>query len=87
MDNPFTRDSLQEVDFIIDELRLPPSSRILDIGCGTGRHAVELARRGYKVTGVDISSGMLAKVEKAAIQSIHVTKLHLVTYLFETDFS
>lgn len=66
MDNPFTRNTLQEVDFIIEELRLPPGSRILDIGCGTGRHAIELARRGYQITGVDISSGMLAEAEKAA---------------------
>ena len=38
---------------------LPPGSHILDMGCGTGRHAVELARRGYRVTGVDIAAGML----------------------------
>lgn len=34
---------------------------ILDVGCGTGRHAVLLARAGAKVTGVDFSSGMLDK--------------------------
>lgn len=66
MDNPFTKNALQEVDFIIEELGLTPGSRILDMGCGTGRHAVELARHGYKVTGVDISSRMLAEAEKAA---------------------
>jgi cyclopropane fatty-acyl-phospholipid synthase-like methyltransferase len=36
------------------------------MGCGTGRHSVELARRGYRMTGVDQSSGMLAEAEKAA---------------------
>ncbi|KPL17502.1 MAG: cyclopropane-fatty-acyl-phospholipid synthase [candidate division Zixibacteria bacterium SM23_81] len=66
MQNPFTQNTLGEVDFILEELKLPKNSRILDMGCGTGRHAVELARRGYRVTGVDISSGMLAKAEKAA---------------------
>ncbi|MBN1147824.1 MAG: methyltransferase domain-containing protein [Anaerolineales bacterium] len=54
------------MDFLVEELRLPEGSSILDIGCGVGRHSVELARRGYKVTGVDISGGMLAEAQKAA---------------------
>ena len=66
MENSFTKNTLEEVDFVLEELSLPPGSRILDMGCGTGRHTVELARRGYRVTGVDISSGMLAEAEKAA---------------------
>ncbi len=77
MDNIFTKNTLKEVDFIIEELQLPPDSSILDIGCGTGRHAIELARRGYKVTGVDISSGMLAEAEKVTRkESIEVTWIH-----------
>jgi SAM-dependent methyltransferase len=67
----FTRNTEAEFDFIIDELKLAKGSSILDIGCGTGRHSVELARRGYRVTGIDISSGMLAqarsKAEKAGL--------------------
>jgi SAM-dependent methyltransferase len=41
----------------------PPEAdtRILDAGCGTGRHAIALARRGYRVTGVDVDAHMLAK--------------------------
>ena len=66
MSNPFTSDTVKEVDFLAEELNLPPKSRILDIGCGTGRHSVELARRGYQVTGVDISSGMLTEAKRAA---------------------
>ena len=38
----------------------PVVSRILDLGCGTGTHAIELARRGYHVHGVDLSPSMLA---------------------------
>jgi ubiquinone/menaquinone biosynthesis C-methylase UbiE len=66
MKNEFTKNTLAEVDFIIEELSLAKGCLILDIGCGTGRHAVELARRGYRITGVDISSGMLAEAKKAA---------------------
>ncbi len=62
----FTRNTTSEVDFILAEFALPPESRILDMGCGTGRHAVELARRGYHVVGVDIAAGMLAEARKAA---------------------
>lgn len=61
MDNTFTKNTVKEVDFLIKELNLPTGSRILDMGCGTGRHSIELAKRGYKVTGVDLSSGMLSQ--------------------------
>ena len=40
--------------------------KIADIGCGTGRHSIQLAKHGYMMTGVDISSGMLAEAEAAA---------------------
>jgi SAM-dependent methyltransferase len=39
-------------------------SRVLDLGCGTGRHAIELARRGLDVTGVDFSDAMLARARE-----------------------
>jgi SAM-dependent methyltransferase len=76
MDNSFTKNTIAEVDFLLEELRLPPSSRILDIGCGTGRHGVEFAKRGYHVTGVDISSQMLAEAKRAAREA--GVKLELV---------
>jgi SAM-dependent methyltransferase len=62
----FTRNTEAEVDFILTAFALPVGSAILDMGCGTGRHAVALARRGYRVTGVDIATGMLAQARAAA---------------------
>lgn len=46
-------DAPAEVEKIISLLRIPPGSAVLDLGCGIGRHALELARRGFRVTGVD----------------------------------
>jgi ubiquinone/menaquinone biosynthesis C-methylase UbiE len=66
MDNIFTKNTQAEIEFLVEELQLPEGSSILDIGCGTGRHAVGLAMRGYRVTGIDMSSGMLDEARKAA---------------------
>ena len=62
----FTRNTQAEMTFLLEELDLPAGSRILDMGCGTGRHAVRLAQAGYCVTGVDISEGMLSQARRAA---------------------
>ena len=48
---------------------VPPGSRVLDAGCGTGRVAIELARRGYDVAGVDSDASML-DVARAAAPSL-----------------
>lgn len=66
MDNVFTKNAEAEVDFVVRELKLKPGDSIIDVGCGTGRHSVELARRGFRMTGVDLSSGMLAQAAQAA---------------------
>ncbi len=58
-ENGFTQYTAQEVEFILKLYPLPKGSSILDVGCGTGRHAIEFARRGYHVTGLDISPSML----------------------------
>lgn len=64
--NPFTKNTLVEVQFVVSQMKLEPGMRILDMGCGTGRHAIELAKRGMHVTGVDLSTGMLDEARRKA---------------------
>ena len=51
----FTKGTEQEVGFLVDTLGLTPGMRVLDVGCGPGRHARALAERGMDVLGIDIS--------------------------------
>lgn len=51
----FTKGTEQEVDFLVEALDLRPGMRVLDVGCGPGRHAHALAQRGITVHGADIS--------------------------------
>lgn len=69
----FTQGTVGEVDFVERELGADRDKRILDIGCGTGRHAIELAKRGYRVTGFDLSEAQLRRArEKAAAAGVAV---------------
>jgi ubiquinone/menaquinone biosynthesis C-methylase UbiE len=69
----FTKNTVAEVDFLLEELSVKQGAAILDVGCGTGRHSVELAKRGYAVTGIDVSAKMLAKAaEKVKAAGAHV---------------
>jgi SAM-dependent methyltransferase len=57
---------VREVDFIEDSLGIERGGAMLDLACGTGRHAVELARRGYELVGFDLSLAMLARASDEA---------------------
>lgn len=62
----FTKGTDQEVGALVDLLELRPGHRILDVGCGPGRHALALARRGFEVVGVDISGTFVGLARQAA---------------------
>jgi len=53
--------AVTQVDHVVRLLDLRAPARILDVPCGYGRHSIELARRGYQVTGVDISEVQIAR--------------------------
>jgi SAM-dependent methyltransferase len=55
-----------EIDFILSIFDIKPGDSILDIGCGSGRHSIELARRGFNVLGIDPSAVMIASARERA---------------------
>ena len=64
----FTKGTEQEVDFLVDALALEPGMRVLDVGCGPGRHSLALADRGLAVHGVDISHRFVDLARSAAAE-------------------
>lgn len=58
--------TLQEASFVERAFDLPPGAKVLDLACGNGRDALELARRGYRVTGVDLSREFLDLARSSA---------------------
>jgi len=69
----FTQGTMRECDFIEKEIAHVQSTKILDIGCGTGRHAIELSQRGYSVTGIDLSRSMIERArEKSRARGVKV---------------
>jgi SAM-dependent methyltransferase len=67
----------REVDFVVERLGLEPAARVLDLACGHGRHTVELARRGFRVTGLDLSEPSLARAREAAhAEGVDVELVH-----------
>ena len=69
----FVQGTAGECDFIEQEAGRDKSIKMIDIGCGTGRHAIELTKRGYHVTGVDLSASQLKRArEKAKEQGLQI---------------
>ncbi len=86
MQNPFTANTRAEVEFLLDLIQPMPGARFLDIGCGTGRHSVLLAKAGFQVTGLDQSEGMLNEARKAAEEaSVDVEWIHADATQWQPD--
>ena len=60
------QDAKAQVDGALAILQISEGSEILDLCCGVGRHALELARRGYRVTGLDLCAEFLEMGRRAA---------------------
>jgi SAM-dependent methyltransferase len=83
----FTTGTVQEVDFLVDALGLATGARVLDAGCGPGRHALELAKRGIRVVGVDASPDFVALARSAAGDlPVEFVEADIRTLAYDGDF-
>lgn len=68
------QEASQLVDLLVDTLKLNKCSKILDLGCGRGRHSISLNKRGYNVSGIDLSPQAIktakAKAKKEGLENI-----------------
>lgn len=88
-DNLTQERTLAEVDFLEKTLALKKSAKVLDCPCGHGRHSIELARRGYEVTGQDLNGFFLEEAKKAAKRakvSVRWVKGDMRELSFENEF-
>ncbi len=65
----WTEDTIRQVDFLIEKFGFKGGERILDLGCGFGRHSLELAKRGFSVVGVDITEAFTEYASKQAAEN------------------
>jgi len=62
----FVQGTVGECDFIEQEIAHDKSLKIIDIGCGTGRHSIDLAKRGYSLIGIDLSESQITRAREKA---------------------
>ena len=80
----FTTATDAEVAFLLEEFGLPKGAKLLDLGCGTGRHSVPMMQNGLDVTGVDLSEHMLEKARaKAEAAGVKPTFIQCDAALFD----
>jgi SAM-dependent methyltransferase len=82
----FTKGTVQEVAFLADALGLEPGMRLLDVGCGPGRHAHALAARGLEVVGVDISQRFVDLAARDAPPGATFLRADARSLAFDTEF-
>jgi SAM-dependent methyltransferase len=83
------RQTEREAQFIADSLQIPSGGALLDLACGYGRHAMELAAKNYKVTGLDLSLPLLIRAADAARRvGVNVNFIHgdMRETTFENEF-
>jgi SAM-dependent methyltransferase len=82
----FTKGTAQEVAFLTEALGLQPGQRVLDVGCGPGRHAHALARQGIEVHGVDISPRFVELAQENAPEGATFERADARNLSFDSEF-
>ena len=82
----FTKGTRQEVDAVVDWLGLSPGMRVLDVGCGPGRHTMELASRGIHTHGIDISQRFVDIARSSAVAGATFERMDARHLAFDSEF-
>jgi SAM-dependent methyltransferase len=87
---PWAEQTGSEIDRVLAMLRPPEGARVLDLACGTGRHSIELASRGYEVVGIDIADDLLevavGEAKLKSVEGVSFEKRDLRELDFDTEF-
>src|SRR5690349_7505891 len=87
---PWAEETEAEIDRALAMLRPSDGARILDMACGTGRHSIELAKRGYDVVGVDIAADLLEvadeEAEHLSVEGASFVEADLRSLEYEEEF-
>jgi len=82
----FTRGTANEVAFLVEALGLVPGNRVLDVGCGPGRHAHALGALGLEVVGVDISARFVELARADAPPGVTFERLDARALPYDAEF-
>lgn len=82
----FTKGTAQEVGFLVKELGLEPGMRVLDVGCGPGRHVNALAALGIETVGLDISQRFVEVGESAGVEGATFVRGDARAMTFDEEF-
>ena len=87
---PWAEQTEPEIDRALAMTRPPEGARVLDVACGTGRHSIELAARGFEVVGVDIAEDLLeiavGEAELKSVESVSFIHRDLRELDFDAEF-
>lgn len=82
----FTKGTEQEVAFLVEAMGLQPGQRVLDVGCGPGRHAHALGRLGIEVHGIDISDRFVEIARRDAPPGVTFARADARRLAFDGEF-
>jgi SAM-dependent methyltransferase len=87
---PWAEETGVEIDRVLAMLRPPEGARVLDLACGTGRHSIELAKRGFEVVGVDIATDLLeiagGEAESESVENVSFLEADMRGLEYEEEF-
>ncbi|MEO7314845.1 MAG: class I SAM-dependent methyltransferase [Ginsengibacter sp.] len=65
------REAAEFIDHLVERLQPQPGATMIDIACGKGRHSVQLASKGFDVTGIDLSEGSIREAKDWENDNLH----------------